>query len=81
MRGFSREQIAEHLREVLAIYDELAEERADGIPPEIAPSLFAVVQQMSSAIEPAEAAAARKGITVPGGANGEASRLGIIGGG
>ncbi len=52
VRGYDRATILDHLVECLEIYDELADARADGIPPEIAPSVFAVVQTMVAAVEP-----------------------------
>lgn len=53
VRGYPREIIVEHVAECLDIYDELADARADGIPPEIAQSVFAVVQTMVASVEPA----------------------------
>lgn len=80
-RGYSREQIVAHLAECLELYDELAEDRANGIPPEIAPSVFAVVQTMVASVEPTPEAleAAKKRAQLVGGNDGPlgAGALGI----
>lgn len=75
-RGYSREQIVEHVAECLSIFGELDAEW--NIADAIAPSVFAVVQTMVAAVEPTEdalkKALARQQIV--GEANG---KLGIVG--
>lgn len=52
VRGYDRATILDHVGECLELYDELADGRADGIPPEIAPNVFAVIQTMVASVEP-----------------------------
>jgi hypothetical protein len=52
VRGYSREQIVEHVSECLSIFAELDNEEPTGIPLAIAPAVFSVVQIMVAAVEP-----------------------------
>lgn len=77
VRGYSRDLIVEHVAECLDIWDELSEARTDGIPPSIAPNVFAVIQTMVASVEPspekmrelqaaAQLAGAGNGLTLAG---------------
>lgn len=74
-RGYSREQIVEHVGECLELYAELDAEHS--IDAAIAPTVFAVIQTMVAAVEPTEEKVRQLTTRAQLGADGPLGALGL----